>query len=39
MHIREKFFTIRVVRHWQRLPRDVVDASFLETLKIRLEGL
>jgi len=26
----------RVVRHWHKLPRDVVDAPSLETLKVRL---
>ena len=30
---------IRVVMHWHRLPREVVDAPSLETLKVRLEGL
>jgi len=38
LNIRRKFFTIRVVRHRNRLSRDVVDASSLETLKVRLEG-
>ena len=28
---------MRVVRHWKRLPRDVVDAPSLETLKARLD--
>ena len=32
----KKFFTVRVVRHWNRLPREAVDASSLETLKTRL---
>jgi len=29
---------IRVVKHWHRLPREVVDTLSLETFKIRLEG-
>ncbi|KFV98845.1 hypothetical protein N327_02301, partial [Fulmarus glacialis] len=35
---RKKFFTMRVVKHWHRLPREVVDAPSLETLKVRLDG-
>ena len=34
-----KFFTVSVVRHWHRLPREAVDAPSLETLKARLKGL
>ena len=37
LDIRKKFFTIRVVRHWNRVPRDVVDALSLETIEIRLD--
>jgi len=37
--IRKKSFTVRVVRPWHKLPRDVVDASLLETSKARLGGL
>ncbi|KFW69418.1 hypothetical protein AS28_06260, partial [Pygoscelis adeliae] len=38
LDIRKKFFTLRVVKHWQRLPREGVDAPSLETFKVRLDG-
>jgi len=36
--IRKKFYTMRVVRSWPRLPREVVNASSLETFKARPDG-
>jgi len=37
LDIRKKSLTVRVVRHWNRLPRDVVDAPSMETFKERLD--
>ena len=38
LDIREKLFTVRIMRHCKMLPREVVDAPSLETFKVRLDG-
>jgi len=38
LNIRKKFFTVRVVRPWHRLPGEVVDAPSLGTFQARLDG-
>ena len=34
----EKFFTMRLVRCWNRLLREVVEALSVEMVKARLDG-
>ncbi|KFV41995.1 hypothetical protein N341_01264, partial [Tyto alba] len=38
LDIRKKFFTVRVVSHWNRLSRAAVAAPSLEGFKARLDG-
>ena len=37
LDIRKRFFTVRVVSHWNRLFREVVDVPSLEAFKTRLD--
>jgi len=37
LDIRKKFFTMKVVKHWHGLPREVFDAPPLETFNARLD--
>ncbi|KFO72784.1 hypothetical protein N303_15401, partial [Cuculus canorus] len=38
LDIRRKFFTMRGVRYWHRLPREAVDDPSLKVFKARLDG-
>ena len=38
LDLRGKFFTEGMVRCWNRLPREIVDALNLEVFKARLDG-
>ena len=37
LDIREKSLTVKVLRHWNRLPSAVIDSPSLETFKVRLD--
>ena len=37
LNMRKNFFTLRVMEHWTRLPRGVVESSSLEIFKTRLD--
>jgi len=37
LDIRRKFFTQKMVKHWNRLPTEVLDAPSLEAFRARLD--
>jgi len=38
LDITKKFFTMRLMRHWNKLSREVVDTPSLEVFKATLDG-
>ena len=38
LDIRKRFFTVRVVKHWHRFPREAVAAPSLAVFKASLDG-
>ena len=38
LDVRKELFTVSVVKHWNRLPREAVDAPSLAVFKARLDG-
>jgi len=37
LNMRKNFFPLRMMEHWNRLPRDVVDSPSLQIFKTRLD--
>jgi len=39
LNMRKNFFTLRVMEHWNRLPKEAVDSPSLEIFKTRLDDV
>jgi len=39
LNMRKSFFPLRIMEHWNRLPREVVESPSLEILKTRLDAV
>jgi len=37
LNTRKNFFTLRMMEHWNRLPREIVESPSLEIFKTRLD--
>jgi len=37
LNMRKNFFTLRVMKHWNRLPRELVESPSLEIFKTRVD--